>query len=553
MADLMCRSDTDRKEEGIKKASDREKKNGISRAKRSVLSGVFILTVSNLLVKIIGLLFKIPMNYIVGDTGMGYFGSAYSIYTFLYMLSTSGLPVALAVMVSERRATGNVTAAKTVYRCALLIFAVIGLLTACLMLFAADFLAELIRSDKSAMAVAVTAPTMLFICISSALRGYFQGCGSMVQTAVSQLIEAAGKLIIGVCGAMYAVRMGYEIHIVAAYAVSGLTIGSLAGMIYLMFAKFLRGDRDLMPDDLLLRNEEENRTSILKRFVEISVPITISASVMSLTAMIDTAMIQRVLQRSGMEAELAAALFGNYTSIAVPMFNLPPVFVYPIAYSLVPSVAAALSAGLRDKAERAIELSLRTAVIIGLPCAAGLSVLSGPILRLFYRTESAEMASPLLSILAPSSLLVCILAVTNSVLQSSGEERRPVVSMLFGAAVKCVSSVILLRKFGIAGAPMSTFLCYLTVTALNLTFVVKCTGIKPDFAGAFVRPAISAAVCAAVAFFGYMLFSQIMPDKAACLVSIITAAIIYAAALFITRAVTMDEINELRTGRKIQK
>lgn len=558
MADLMCRED--KKEKRIKKnaktgeknetVAECEKSAGISRSKRSLMSGVFVLTASNLLVKIIGLLFKIPMNYIVGDTGMGYFGSAYSIYTFLYMLSTSGLPVALAVMVSEQRAVGNVTAAKKVYRCALMIFSVIGLLTACLMLFASDFLSELIRSDKSAMAVAVTAPTMLFICISSALRGYFQGCGNMFQTAISQLIEAIGKLIIGICGAVYAVRMGYEIHIVAAYAVSGLTIGSLAGMIYLMFAKFMRGDRDLMPDDLKLDNTEIERAAILKRFVEISVPITISASVMSLTAMIDTAMIQRVLQHAGMEAEAAATLFGNYTSLAVPMFNLPPVLVYPIAYSIVPSVASARSAGLYEKAARAVELSLRTSVIIGLPCAAGLAVLSNPILRLFYRAESADMAAPLLAILAPSSFFVCILAVTNSVLQSSGEERRPVISMLCGAIVKCASSVILLRKFGIAGAPMSTFLCYLTVTAINLTFVVRCAGIKPDFEKAFIRPAVSAAICAASAFFGYMLFSHIMPDKAACIVSIIAAAATYSLSLYITGAVTTEDISEIKCGIK---
>jgi len=539
-------TDTSRKRNGIcQKNGIQKKRNG----KRSFVSGVVILTVSNLLVKVTGLLFKIPMNYIVGDTGMGYFNSAYSIYTFFYMLSTSGLPVALAVMVSEKRAAGNITAAKTIYRTALALFAAGGLGVFLLMFFASGGLAGLIRSDKSALSVAVAAPTMLFICISSALRGYFQGCGNMVPTAVSQFIEAVGKLVIGIAAAVYAIRMGYGIHVIAAYAVSGLTLGSLAGMVYLLIAKFLRGDRDLLPDDLVIRNEPIPQREIFRRFLKISLPITVSASVMSLTNMIDTALIQRVLQHAGMAEEEAATLFGNYTSLAVPMFNLPPVFVYPIAYSIVPAVAAALSSGETKKAADAVEMSLRAAVLIGMPCALGLTVLADPVLCIFYKAESAHLASPLLTLLAPSSFFVCVLAVTNAILQSCGEERKPVISMLCGAVVKCVSNVLLLRKIGIAGAPVSTFLCYLTVTVINLAFVVKCTGIRPDFTKIFFLPAVSGLACAVTAS---AVNGLLMPfsGKIACFAAICTGAAVYAAILLASGNVTIDEIKTIATGAK---
>ena len=510
-----------------------------------------ILTVSNLLVKVTGLLFKIPMNHIVGDTGMGYFNSAYSIYTFFYMLSTSGLPVALAVMVSEKRAAGNITAAKTIYRTALALFAVGGAGVFLLMFFASGELAGLIRSDKSALSVAVAAPTMLFICISSALRGYFQGCGNMVPTAVSQLIEAVGKLLIGIAAAVYAIRMGYGIHVIAAYAVSGLTIGSLAGTVYLLIVRFLRGDRDLLPDDLVIRNEPVPYRDIFRRFLKISLPITVSASVMSLTNMIDTALIQRILQHAGMAEEEAATLFGNYTSLAVPMFNLPPVFVYPIAYSIVPAVAAALASGETKKASDAVEMSLRAAVLIGMPCALGLTVLADPVLCIFYRAESAHLASPLLALLAPSSFFVCVLAVPNSILQSCGEERKPVISMLCGAAVKCVSSVILLQKIGIAGAPVSTFLCYLTVTVINLAFVVKCTGIRPDFSKIFFLPAAAGLACAVTAAAVNGLLAP-FSGKLACFAAIFAGAAVYAAILLASGNVTADEIKTIVTGAKNQ-
>ena len=539
-------TETSRKRNGV------TQKNGCRKlwnGHRSFFSGVMILTVSNLLVKVTGLLFKIPMNAIVGDTGMGYFNSAYSIYTFFYMLSTSGLPVALAVMVSEKRAAGNLTAAKTIYRTAIALFVAGGLGAFLLMFFASGELAGWIRSDHSALSVAVAAPTMLFICVSSALRGYFQGCGNMLPTAVSQLIEAVGKLVIGIAAAGYAIRRGYAIHVIAAYAVAGLTLGSLAGMVYLMIAKFLRGDRDLLPDDLQIHNEILPHREILRRFLKISLPITVSASVMSLTNMIDTALIQRVLQHAGMAEEEAATLFGNYTSLAVPMFNLPPVFVYPIAYSIVPAVAAALSSGDRRKAADAVEMYLRAAVLIGMPCALGLTVLADPILCLFYKPASAHLAAPLLILLAPSSFFVCVLAVTNAILQSCGQERKPVLSMLCGAAVKCVSGTILLQKYGIAGAPISTFLCYFTVTVINFAFVVKCTGIRPNFIRIFFVPSAAGFACAgsAAAVYGFLASYS---SRIACFAAIFIGAAVYAALLLASGNVTIDEIKTIGTGKQ---
>ena len=522
------------------------------RAKSAFLSGVVILTVSNLLTKLAGLLFKIPMNYIVGDTGMGYYNSAYSVYTFFYMLSTSGLPVALSVMVSENRAAGNITGAKTVYRAALALFAVGGLIASGIMLFAADSLAEMIRSEKSALSVMIAAPTMLFICISSAVRGYFQGCGNMLPTAVSQLMEALGKLVIGIAAAVYAIRMGYGIHLIAAYAVAGLTLGSLIGMIYLLIAKFIRRDRDLMPVNRIIRNEKQPVGHILRRFLTISLPVTVSASVMSLSGMIDTAMIQRVLQNSGMSGETAAALYGNYTSLAVPMFNLPPVLVYPIAYSLVPAVAAAFASGKIGEAREKIQTSLRYAVIIGLPCAMGMTVLADPILCLLYKPESAHMASPLLALLAPSSFFVCMLAVTNSILQSCGEERKPVISMLAGALVKGVSSRILLESVGIAGAPISTLLCYLTVTALNFTFVVRAAGIRISVVRVFLSPMLAASLCALTAAGVYRAVHPWLGVKSGCLVSVAASAAVYLICLILTRTVEIEEIKAIIQKKDVQ-
>ena len=522
--------------------------------KSSFLSGVIILTVSNILVKIAGLFFKIPMNHIVGDTGMGYYNSAYSIYTFFYMLSTAGLPVAITVMVSENRSIGNKDGAQRVYKLALLIFSVIGVVSFSLLFFFADELAELIRSDRSAFSVMAAAPTMLFICISSAYRGYFQGCGNMTPTAISQLIEAVGKLVFGIAGAGYAIRFGYPVHIVAAFAVFGLTLGSFLGMIYVVIIKMVRKKRDIKEGSTFINREKTPVGAVLARFIKISLPITVSSSVMSLTNMIDTAMIQRILRNNGIGEEAAATLFGNYTSLAVPMFNLPPVLVYPIAYSLVPVVASSVALRLKEKTETACERAFRYSIIIGLPCALGLSVLADPILCLLYKDSSAHMASPLLSLLAPSSVFICILAVTNSILQGCGKESKTVVSMLCGAVIKCASSAVLLSKIGISGAPVSTFLCYLTVTALNIMYVVKYTGVKIVSRKTFIGPLVSSVLCAGSAYFVNRLMNMFAGESISCITAIAVAAAVYAAALFAFKTVTLSEISEISgLGRKKKK
>ena len=521
--------------------------------KRSMAAGVALLTVSNLLVKAAGLLFKIPMNRAVGDAGMGYYNAAYSIYALFYMISTAGLPVALSVTVAEARSGGNVRGARQIARRAGIFFLLFGGACSALMFFGAGPLCALIRSENAEAAVRVAAPAVLLISVSSAVRGYFQGCGNMAPTAVSQLIEAVGKLFFGVGGALWAIRAGYSTPYAAASAVAGLTIGSFLGMLWLLGARVLRGDRDLLRGDLVIRNEDLPLVPCLRRLASIALPVTLSASVMSLSSMIDTLSIQRMLRASGMDAEGAAALFGNYTSLAVPMFNLPPVFVYPLTAALTPALAADLAESNREAARERIRQSLRYAAAVGIPAAVGLASLAEPILSLLYRADSAHIAAPLLVLLAPSSFLLCILAVTNACLQAAGEPGKPVFSMGVGACVKAVSGIFLLSRCGIAGAPLSTFLCYLTVTAMNLAFLLRRAGKGSIRARDFACPLGCALLCGSAARAVYRMTADLLGGDPACLVSIVCAVAVYAAAMLVSGGITREELAGLAERMKKKK
>ena len=198
-------------------------------------SGVLILTVSNLIIKVIGLLFKIPMNHTVGDEGMGYYNTAYTFYTYLYMVSTAGLPTAISIMISDSKANCQFKQVKRIYRIAMVLFIVIGLLGTSIMLFGAEPMSKAIGAVNTKYSMLAIAPTLFLICISSALRGYFQGYQQMGPIAVSQLLEAVCKLAIGITFAKYALDQGYPIYIAAAFAAVGLTIGVGLGMMFLVF------------------------------------------------------------------------------------------------------------------------------------------------------------------------------------------------------------------------------------------------------------------------------------------------------------------------------
>ena len=527
----------------------------IKNSTKLFFSGVVVLTVANLLVKVIGLLFKIPMNSVVGDEGMGYYTSAYTIYTFFYMISTAGLPVAVSIMISESRSKGQLKQIKKIFRTTVLLFLGVGLVGMIAMFLGANTFAGLLKAEPTSICIMAIAPTLFFICISSALRGYFQGFQQMVPTAVSELIEALCKLALGILFALYALDQGYAIHIVAAYAAAGLTIGAGLGMLYLCLTKVFFKESAYTEEfvaEVGVSDVVDPSGKILKRLVSIALPITISASVMSLTNMIDMVIVQRLLQGNGMTQEMATTVYGNYTTLAVPMFNLPPVLIYPISAAIIPLLSATKSQNDPSRSRTIMESSLRVAVLIGVPCAFGMSALAKPILNLFYRVpESIEMAAPLLRILAPSTLFVCILSVTNAILQACGQERKPVISMLAGAAVKLISNYFLIQIIGMKGTPISTFLCYLTVTCLNFTFVAKYAKIIPNIVTVFIRPFICGLVCAGTALGAYTLYENIIVPKLATLAAIVTAGIVYVLLIFILKAVTADDVKLLPKGEKI--
>ncbi len=517
-------------------------------------SGVLILTIANILVKAIGLLYKIPLQNLIGDEGMGYFNAAYRIYTMFYMVSTAGLPVAVSLMISESRAKGNRREVKEIFKAAVILFVIIGTIGTSFMFFGSKILAFVIKMEASYLCMMAISPTLLFICICSAVRGYFQGYQNMLPTAVSEVLEALGKLILGMLLATFAIKQGYGLPVVAAYAILGLTIGVFAGSFYIVmhrtFFKSEEFDAEFVEDENAI---VRSKGTIMKTLFKIAIPITISASVMSVADAVDVVVISRQLQSLGFTEEVAAQYYGNYTTLCVPMFNLPPVLIYPISYSIVPYISSALAEKDTKKAKEVMTTSLKIAALIAIPSALGLSAMSKPILSLIFKNEaSVEMAAPLLSVLALSVFFLGILSVSNALLQATKNERLPIISMVAGAVVKLLSSYFLIgnKAIGMYGAPIGTFLCYLTITVLNMVFLVKKVGLIPDFKEVFFKPFLASVPAVLSAWLCYQLIAGVH-SKLATLAAICVAVVVYFIAVLLFKLIKKEEVLMIPKGNKI--
>ena len=476
---------------------------------KTFFSGVLLLTLSTVLVKLIGLFYKIPMLSYLGTEGMGYFNSAYEIYALFCVISTAGLPVALSVLISGAVARGEEARAARIYRVTRSVFLWIGIGGALFMWFFADAFCQMIKSDNALLCMRSIAPTIFLVCYSSALRGYFQGYQKMFPTAFSQLLESLGKLLFGLLLARYALQKGFETPVVAAYAGAGLTLGTAFSTLYLMLAK--AGFHPKQAKEASCEEPESfGSGSILGQLCRLAIPMTLGASLVSLTKLVDMTMILRRLQSIGLDEIAANEAYGSYTTLALSVFGLIPALVNSVALPLVPMLSAAIASKDHTKQAQMVRISYLLTSLFALPAALGLSAFAKPILLLLFGGEpvAVETAAPLLSYLGISVFLSCMITATNSVLHAYQVVNRPILSMLAGAVVKVVSAYFLIGSpaVAMAGAPISTFLCNLTVVLINLYFAAPLCR-QPSLREIFLRPLWASAGAVGISFGIYLWLS----------------------------------------------
>lgn len=572
---------------------------------KSFIRGALVLGIANLIVKVIGAVFKIPLINLIGDDGMGYFNIAYQIYTFMFIVATAGFPTAISKMVAESMAQNKEREANRIFQTAITLLAVIGLIGTAILYLFPDVLERMVSVPGSSLGITAISPAVLFVAMASVYRGYFQGRQNMVPTAASEVIEALAKLLVGFCLAAFFMQMPINESLTApidwigkqvqssyirtifasAGAISGVTVGTFLSFLLLSVIYFAsKGKRA----PLTVRQESlRPRKTILKELVLIAIPITIGASVSSLTTLIDmatitrrlvtrpevlsnyafmfeegTAFAKKVAEEGWVGLELyqqqAATLYGMYTGKALTMFNLPLTLVVALGMSIVPAISSSLAKKNNLGARSVTESSIRIAMLFAAPCALGMSVLSKEVLYILFQDCNA---ASVLSILSIAIIPVAIVSVTNSILQAYGKVYCPVINMVIGGAAKVLFNFFFIPYLGIDGAPLGTFLCYLIIAVLNMRHIIKYAGIEFKWNAFVTRPIAAALIMGAVGFVfaTFVTGTEVLTSSAIniwlrrilIVGEIGVCAIVYFLAAFAVKAIRREDVLNLPKGEKI--
>ena len=529
----------------------------LAQKKQTLVFGALILMVSNLLVKFIGMFFRIPLTNMIGVEGMAYYNAAYSIYVSFYMISTAGIPVAISRMIAASNSQNNVKEVKKIFTLAFRVFFIIGVAGTAIMILFSKQLAKSAGMPDAYLAMIAIAPTLFFICLSSAYRGYFQGLQNMVPSAVSQVIEAVGKIGIGLVAGWYFYKVkGEELHIVAAYVIFGVTIGVAAATLYAWIVKLMFNSasdkRNLTEDipDMPVRSTK----SLLKELIVTSLPIALASSIMGLTNTVDTMVLARRLVETGISTEAATAYYGTYSSMVIPLFNMAPPLIYPFAIAAIPALSAAIAGGDKKGCKENMESAFRMGALIAIPCAIGMGSLSGGIINILFDTQmidgvsSLELAAPALSVVSSAIFFLAVISITNSILQAYRFERQTIISTVSGIIVKIAATWIIsgINGVGIMGSAIGTALGYFTIMSFNVFFVITKTGFVPSIRKIFLKPFIAGIFCGATALGVSVLIGT---GKLETLVSIAAAVVVYAVVIVLIRGLNRADVMMVPGGK----
>ncbi len=528
--------------------------------KQNFLQGTALLAMATAIVKVIGALYKIPLNAIIGEQGFGYFNTAYEIYNVLLMISTAGLPVAMSRMISQASSLNHYNQVRKIYYTARGIFLGLGIAGTFLMTVFCRQLAVFMNQPDAWAAIGCLGPCVLLICIMSTFRGFFQGQSNMLPTSISQVLEAVVKLIVGMLAALALLKITNSIPLAAGGAILGVTASCLISAIYL-FGCFRKSFVHL-PE-----TEETPKTfsHTAKGLLIIAIPITLGSAGLQLLTMLETKIYMGRLLEIGNTQAAADTMRGIY-GMTQTIFNMPCAFITPITISIIPAITAQLTLCNHQEAKNIEESAIRITGLISMPCAFGLGLLAEPVTALLggYTGANLVLATRLMTVLGFSIMFNALVLVTTALMQAHGHAGRPVINMLLGGMLKLAAVFILTGNphIGIVGTPIGTLLCYLAICVLNIFSIRSLLDQPPAILKNLIRPFLAAAVmgifvCGTSMLLNAMGFHSSTDGRIVrlilCGVPIGVGVVVYLVAAVKFKVVTHSDCLLLPKGEKIAK
>ncbi len=569
--------------------------------KQNVLGGAIVLVVATALVKVIGAIYKIPLTSIIGSLGRGYFASAYNIYTPIYAISMAGLPVAVSTIVSRNVALGKYRDVKQVLKVTFPLFLLLGLVGTGAMFIAAKPYVDSVGSPLALYSVFAIAPSILFCCVMSTYRGYYEGLSNMYPTAISQVIESLGKLVFGLTLSKLVINYAFRqieatgevfgtvikqesdtaivYAMAAAAAIVGVTLGTVFACIYTILRHKIKKD-GITQEKLVNSPLAGTKKSTMKEIIAIAVPTAISSLVLNITNFIDTWMIQNRLESvvakhfdeimsiygdsitaaSVAKENIHTFLYGAYDT-TMDFKNLIPTIMMTLGVSAIPIISGAMAKKDHKLVGETVNTVFRMTMLIALPAGAGFMALSGPILTLLYEGTANEpgisVAAPVMALYGLMMPILTLSAPLTNILQAIGRADVPAKSLALGCGIKIGLNYLLIGipSINVNGAVFGTAAFYLFCIIYNYAVLKKETGVKIDLKTVIIKPLVASVLCGVSAYGVYTVVSKIagLGNTLACLAGIAVAVLVYGISVLLMKTLVKNDILMLPKGEKIAK
>lgn len=530
-----------------------ENKKTTNRKANSILIQGSILAAASLLVRVIGLIYRIPLTRILGDEAMGYYSTAFQFYNLALLLSSYSLPLAVSKLVSAREVKKQYRNSRKVFVFALGFGAVVGTIATLVVYFGADAYGRLNKTELVAIPLRVLAPTILVFSVMGVIRGYFQGHNNMLPTAISQVVEQVVNAVVSILAAMYMVKKYAGDPAVDAYGAAGGTWGTFLGacaaavclvVIYViqrpLFAALWRQDTS---------DYVESNRKVIGAILATVLPVVVSQTVYQLSGNIDVTVFHRILSERGFSASVRNQWWSVYSNKYVLLSNVPVAIASAMGTAIVPGLIAEYSRmnfeGIRQRVASAIKFNM----LIAFPCAVGLSVLSGPILRLLFGDGSA-LSARMLSVGGVCVVFFALSTVTNGILQGIDRMRVPVLHSAIALGLHVILLFVLLKftHLNAMSLVLANVFFAFVVCVLNWRSIRKYLDYRQEIDRTFVRPLLASLLMGAVVYGLHALLAHVLRDSAATVLSIAAAVPVYGVGLLLLGCLTEEELRSMPKG-----
>ena len=488
----------------------------------SFLKGTLILTVSSIVVKVIGALNWILLSRVLGGEGIGLYQMGFPIYLMAITVSSAGIPVAISIVTAEKVAKNDFKGAERVFHVTLRLLFVTGLVFSLALFFGAQKLIDwqFIRDARAYYSIIALAPAVFFVTFLASFRGYLQGWQIMTPTACSEITEQLVRVVTMLFFASYFLPKG--LAAAAGGASMGAGAGAFCALLVLMFF-YQRLKKDLKAKQSLQNMDAvpETSSSIISRLLKLALPVSLTSLMLPIVANLDLLIVPQRLEVAGFDVRHATELFGYLTGMAVPLVNLSTIFTAALAISLVPAISEARALGLQESIRHKTGVAFRVAMIVTFPCFMGLFFLAEKVAGLIY---NAPGAAPAIQAMSIGIVLLGMHQVSTAVLQGMGRTSIPVLNM-----VAACSAMATVADFGVAALINMYFIYRLTGYKMSLPVFLK-----PLVAAGVMGAAILGVLCAASGLGGWVL-----------LLCIPVAAIVYGVVLTFIGGLTKEDLESL--------